>query len=331
MALAAAMPACTSVSPNSSSPKQTELVFVENPSGPLTVIGDTLIKVLPSPDRGFNYAYYLYIPLEIEKESQSILYVEPNNTGTQNDDIEFHDRAARKFIERSYSHRIAKKLKSPMLVSVFPRLASRPQEYTHYLNRSTLMISDGPLKRIDLQLKAMIEDARARLAQSGIQVGPKVFMNGFSSSAGFALRFTALHPGLIQATAAGGINALPILPLIQWERKTLRYPIGVGDLKNLVGMDFDSKTFLKIPQMLYMGALDTNDTVPFRDAWGVEEAKFIQRTFGEKMQPDRWKQIQKIYKSTGTNVIFNTYPGVGHKVTPEIEDDIFLFFSSHGK
>jgi hypothetical protein len=78
-----------------------------------------------------------------------------------------------------------------------------------------------------------------------------------------------------------------------------------------------------------MGDLDTNDTVPFRDSWDADEADFIQKNFGEKMQPDRWSKIQQIYKETGANVTFSTYPGVGHKVTPEIEDEIFRFFEDH--
>ncbi len=284
--------ACTSVSPITFSAQSFDAEYIENPSGPVSATRDTLVKILPAPDKGFHYAYYLYIPAHLMKEPQTVLYVEPNNTGTQNDDLDFHDRAARKFIEKSYSRRIAEKLKTPMLVSVFPRLASRPQEYTHYLNRRTLKIFEGPLRRVDLQLKAMIEDARARLAQNGFQVAPKVFMNGFSSSAGFILRFTALHPDMVQASVAGGVNALPILPLKKWEGRTLPYPVGVGDLKKLIGEDFDSKTFLRIPQKLYMGALDTHDTVPFRDSWDADEAEFITQSFGAKMLPDRWDKIR---------------------------------------
>lgn len=321
--------ACTSIGRKTLSSQNGEIDYVESPISPLTFKHDTLIRFSPNPGKGIYFSYYLYVPSGIEKESHPVLYVEPNNTGTQNDDLAVHDKAARKFIETSYSHRIAVKLKSPMLVPVFPRTASNWQEYTHYLNRRTMNISKGPLKRIDLQLSAMIEDARVHLSQSGVILAPRVFMNGFSSSAGFTLRFAALHPHLIKATAAGGINAMPILPLKVWQEKPLLYPIGVGDFRKIIGKEFDSSTFLKIPQKLYMGALDANDTVPFRDAWDPDEAIFIQQNFGEKMQPDRWEKIQKIYKTTDANVTFTTYSGVGHKVTPEIEEDIFQFFASH--
>jgi len=317
------------VAPKNAPLENGKIEFIENPSALLPLKGDTLVKVSSSQGKGFNFDYYLYIPFEIKSEIHPVLYVEPNNTGVPSDDLAAHDNSARKFIETSYSHRIAKRLKSPMLVPVFPRPAKNWQEYTHYLNRKTIKITDGPLKRIDLQLCAMIDDARSRLSQIGIVVAPKVFMNGFSSSAGFTLRFTALHPSRVLAISAGGINALPILPLKKWRGQKLHYPIGVGDLKEITGEDFDSKTFLQIPQKLYMGALDSNDTVPFRDAWDEDEADFIRRMLGEKMMPNRWEKIQKIYKSMDSKVDFATYSGVGHKVTSEIEDDIFQFFSSH--
>jgi len=320
---------CSSKAPRPTSAEVSAVEYVENPKVPRDYKQDTLIKISPNPAKGFNFGYFLYVPAKLETENQPILYVEPNNTGTSNDDLTVHDSYARRFIEKSYSHRIAMRLHSPMLEPIFPRPAGQGQAYTHYLNRDTLKITEGPLKRIDLQLYAMIEDARNLLAQSGIKIRPKIFMNGFSSSAGFTLRFTALHPELIQATAAGGINALPILPLRKCQGFELHYPVGVGDLKELTGSDFDSKTFLKIPQKLYMGALDSNDTVPFRDAWSENEADFISQTFGEKMMPDRWEKIQKIYKSSDANITFSTYSGVGHKVTPEIEEDIFQFFAHH--
>lgn len=47
------------------------------------------------------------------------------------------------------------------------------------------------------------------------------------------------------------------------------------------------------------------------------------------MMPDRWGKIQEILNSTGANVDLKTYSGVGHKVTPEVEEDILQFFSLH--
>lgn len=192
-----------------------------------------------------------------------------------------------------------------------------------------MKIDESPLKRVDLQLVAMIEDARVLLSKRNINIKKKIFMNGFSSSASFSLRFTALHPQLIQAVSAGGINALPILPLKKWKGETLPYPIGVADIKEISGEAFDSKIYLKIPQKLYMGELDVNDTVLYRDSWDEQEALLIRRIFGERMMPERWEKVQNILKSSGANVDLKTYSGIDHNVPPIIEEDIYQFFSSN--
>lgn len=305
--------------------------FVENPDETVRFAfrNDTLIKVEPNSNKGFNFAYYLFVPSKTKMEPRPFLLVEPNNTGSTSDDLAVHDQAARKVTERGYLYRISKRLGSPMLIPVFPRPATGWEAYIHYLNRRTIEIDAGPLKRVDLQLKAMIQDARARLSQSGVRVAPNILLNGFSASGGFALRFAALHPQFVQAVSAGGINALPTLPLKEWQNQKLPFPIGVGDLEIVTGEKFDVKAYLKIPQKIYMGELDTNDTVPFRDSWSEREAEIIRKTFGTKMMPERWIKIQSILKSTGAKVNLTTYPGVGHSVTPEIEEDIFQFFSAH--
>ncbi|MGE3261929.1 MAG: hypothetical protein AB7K68_09135 [Bacteriovoracia bacterium] len=201
--------------------------YFENPptTAQFTFKKDALLKVGPDPAKGFNYAYYLLLPSGVESEKHPVLLIEPNNTGRASDDMSLHDQAAKKVTERGYYYRISKRLKLPMLVPVFPRPKSEWQNYIHYLNRRTIQIKEGPLKRVDLQLIAMVEDARARMAATGINIAPKFFMNGFSSSASFSLRFTALHPRLVQAVSAGGINALPILPVKKWQNQKLPYPI----------------------------------------------------------------------------------------------------------
>ncbi len=295
-------------------------------SAPSKVVAEeALIKVPANSQKGFNYDYYLYLPIGVEKESQPVLMVEPNNTGKATDDMAVHDEAAKKIIQKGYFKRISDRLRFPMLIPVFPR-AGDSQPYIHYLNRQTMKINSGLMKRVDLQLIAMIEDARKILAERNIKIKNKIFMNGFSSSGSFSLRFTALHPYLIQAVSAGGINALPILPLKKYQGQKLPYPIGVDDFKEISGEEFDLKTYLKVPQKIYMGQLDTNDTVPFRDSWDEKEADFIKRILDEKMMPERWNKVQQILKGSGANVLLSTYPGVGHAVPPNIEEDIYQFF-----
>ena len=153
---------------------------------------------------------------------------------------------------------------------------------------------DGPLARIDLQLLAMIEHARAVLLDHGISTKPKVLMNGFSASGNFVNRFVAIHPEAVRAVAAGGVNGLPIFPLETYQDVELPYPIGVADLRQLSGLAFDSEAYGQVSQYIYMGYLDRNDTFPFGDAWNDTERGLIAKLFGKEMMPDRWDHSRNI-------------------------------------
>lgn len=59
----------------------------------------------------------------------------------------------------------------------------------------------------------MIRHARQMLGDAAIETRTKVFMHGFSASAGFVNRFATIHPESVRAVVAGGINALPMYPL----------------------------------------------------------------------------------------------------------------------
>jgi hypothetical protein len=88
-----------------------------------------------------------------------------------------------------------------------------------------MLQKDNPLERIDLQLLAMVKDAENQLAQSGYTAHDKFFMIGFSASGSFTNRFTLIHPDKIQASAAGGVNGLLMLPTEEIDGKPLDYPL----------------------------------------------------------------------------------------------------------
>jgi hypothetical protein len=117
----------------------------------------------------------------------------------------------------------------------------------------------------------MIRHARQMLGDAGIATSTKVFMHGFSASAGFVNRFAALHPESVRAVAAGAINALPMYPMEIYQGVKLPFPLGIADLKSLTGADFDFKAYSHVSQYLYMGYLDRNDTFPLSDAWDDDE------------------------------------------------------------
>jgi hypothetical protein len=213
-----------------------------------------------------------------------------------------------------------------LLVPVFPRPASQSKVYTHYLDRDSMLIKDGPLLRIDLQLLSMIRHARQILGDAGIETKKGVFMYGFSASAGFVNRFATLHPEAVRALAAGAINALPMYPVESYEGVKLPFPLGIADLKSLTGAEFDARAYSHVSQFLYMGYLDRNDTLPFSDAWDDDERELVSKVFGREMMPDRWKRAQEIISALKSPVQTVTYNGVAHNTLLEMWEDIFSFF-----
>ncbi|MBN1903529.1 MAG: Ig-like domain-containing protein [Deltaproteobacteria bacterium] len=186
-----------------------------------------------NPGRGFHWQYLLYIPENLRK--RTVIMVEPNNSGTVSDDMDIHRAMANTLVQRNAD--LTSTLNVPVLVPVFPR----PEKdellgtYTHALDENTLRATayiDGKsIARLDLQLIAMIEDARERLESRGHTVAEKVFMMGFSASGAFTSRFTAIHPDMIMAAAPGSPGGWPIAPVTTWEGIPYRYPIGLSNFR----------------------------------------------------------------------------------------------------
>src|SRR5215831_16159497 len=267
----------------------------------------TLIEVPASESSGFFFPYYLYIPKNLSRSKPVRVLIEPNNTGQATDDFEIHRASAKRYATVGDVRRLADRLQTPLLVPVFPRPRAQWKIYTHHLDRDTMRLTEGSLARIDLQLLAMIRHARQSLTEAGIETRPKVFMHGFSASAGFVNRFATIHPTEVRAIAAGAINALPMYPVESYQDTKLSFPLGTADIKSLTGADFDSKPYSQVAQFLYMGYLDRNDTFPFGDAWDDDEREIIAKLFGKEMMPDRWERAQQIVASLKLPIQTVTY------------------------
>jgi pimeloyl-ACP methyl ester carboxylesterase len=268
-----------------------------------------LVQVPADPGKGFNWPYYLYTPATIKRPA--ILMVEPNNTGYTSDDQNVHDRAAASLINSKKPW--ADDLGAPYLVPTFPRPATNWKVYTQSLDRDTLLTNLPGLVRIDLQLVAMIDDARARLAAKGIDVDRKVWMVGYSASASFTGRFTALHPDRIKAASFGSGGSYPIVPVAGWKGKTLRYPVGVADLEALTGQKFNETVFRTVPIQCYMGDQDLDDALNYADGYEPEDAALIKEVFGGPPPFLRWPAAEAAYISVGSLCQFVVFPGMRHQ------------------
>jgi predicted esterase len=286
------------------------------------------VVVPPDIRKGFNYSYVLRMP-DCTATVASYLVVEPNNTGTISDDMQMHLNAALKAAqESSVGSYVAEYLNAPFLVPVFPRPETEWEIYTHALDRDSLLVSDGPMTRLDRQLLAMIENAQERLSAEGISVTNKSLFTGFSASGTFVNRFAAIHPEYVRAVAAGGLNGIAILPKSSIGGQKLDYPLGVNDFESVTGRTFQREQWLQVPQYLFMGELDTNDAVEYDDGYSELERRVVYETLGKIMQPDRWQAVQAEYIAEGATVEFVTYEGVGHGTNLAIRTDMAEFFVS---
>lgn len=274
---------------------------------------NSLTTIEPNHDKGFHHPYLIYIPESAPQEGHTYLLVEPNNTGKPSDDFQEHIQAAKHLAAKSsVGHQVARELGVPFVVPIFPRPMSDWQSYTHALDSDTMNIEDGPLHRLDLQLIAMIEDARARLNAQGFGIPKRVLLTGFSASGTFINRFVMMHPDHVKALAAGGINGFLFLPTNEIDGHALPYPLGTNNFEELTGSPFDIDAVNKVPQLYYMGEHDDNDAIQFDDAYNEDERQAIYATVGESIQPERWKNCQKVCKDLGLKAKYITFKDIGH-------------------
>jgi hypothetical protein len=287
---------------------------------------DTVLIIKKNPKKGFYHDYILFLPKGISLNKKTFLLVEPNNTGKTSDSIEIHKQYALDLATvSSVGNNISTELKIPLLVPVFPRPASQPLLYTHALDRDAMVQMSPELKRLDLQLIEMINDARTILMLLNIPTDPKFFMNGFSASGTFTNRFSFIHPEKIKALAIGGFNGNLILPQSERNSIKLNYPIGINDFSSLFAKKFQSEVYKTIPQYIYMGKLDDNDAVQFDDAYSETERKIINENIGGSVQ-DRFLQCQRIYIENQIKPTFKEYENVGHWTTSDVNLDVIKFF-----
>jgi pimeloyl-ACP methyl ester carboxylesterase len=223
-------------------------------------------------------------------------------------------------------HAMAEELGTALLVPAFPRPRSDWRVYTHALDRDTLTTGVPELSRLDLQLLAMIEDARGRLRQqTGRDVDSRVLLFGFSANGMFANRFAVLHPEHALAVAAGSPGGWPLAPCAEWQGRKLRYPIGIADACELTGTVPDPEALRRVPMLVFQGGEDTNDSTAHGDGWDPEDRAVVHELFGQEMNA-RFHAAEAVYRQALPKATFRLYPGVGHERTDAMDRDVVAFF-----
>ena len=282
--------------------------------------------VAANPEAGFNFPYVIRTPNTTLAGDRLFLIVESNNTGSDDDYQNHIDAVISNVGSSGIGATVASELEVPLLIPVFPRSKREWRLYTHALDRDTMLLSNDPRQRPDLQLIAMVEDARSRLGKIGIVLHEKFALVGFSASGTFSNRFAFMHPDKLLAVVSGAVNAFPMLPVADINGTRLDYPLGIADIEEITGEKFKKDAWKAVPQMIFMGALDDNDAIRFDDAYSSEERQTIFECVGEEMDL-RWARSQEIYLAQQPNASLTTYGQVGHWTDGRINGDIVNFIA----
>jgi len=311
----------------------------------LTYAGVIVVKA--NPDKGFHVPYLL----KTSKKTLDAKYliVESNNTGNEGT-TRAMITAAKRSLNHVYGNTIAKKLNYPLLMPVIPFASVDMEEdlketlpnpwdkwkyYFTQLDSDSLKIDDKKYQRFDLQLIAMIDDARERLLKDNNQsIEDKVIMIGYASSSVFAARFTFLHPERVAVAVGGSIGGLLPVPTNEINGTKLMYPIGSYDYENITGKKFNLEEYKKTPQFYWQGTKDKSN--PFRK--GAEdltddEFEIVKKLFTEglpfedkpvslKVSTTMWKNSQKYINQVVGNVKFESPKGLGHEYNPIINKSV---------
>ena len=307
------------------------------------------IVVKANPEKGFHFPYLL----KTSKKTVNANYivVESNNTGDSKT-IKKMLGKAKKSLEWSFGPSISKKLNYPMLMPVFPfatkeieKVLTNKNKYKYYfpqLDSDVLKINIDKYKRIDLQLIAMIDDARDRLLKENNQnINEKVIMVGFSSSSLFSARFTFLHPDRVSVAIGGGIGGLLPVPADKINGIEAIYPIGTYDFEKITGKNFDLEEFKKTPQFYYQGTKDKSS--PFRrgaEDLTDEEYEIVKKLFVDglpfedkpvslKVSTAMWKNSQKYINQIVDNVKFESPKNLDHEITPKMTSKSVKFIKEN--
>lgn len=271
-------------------------------------------KAVPAdPAAGFSSSYRLQSPGWLTSRARPVsILVLPNNTGHPDDDLAVHERGAD---EIAFAGHLAfAGMDVAILVPAFPRPMRQDRLYTHALDRDSLTMDTPGLERIDLQLLAMIADARKRLVAAGWTVEPKVLMAGFSASGMFVNRFALLHPEAVKAAVIGSPGGWPMAPISEWEGERLTYPAGIADVADLVGRPVDLDAVRQVPMLFFIGDRDDNDSVPFSDSYDDREREVVLDLFGAT-PVSRWEMAERLYATAGLKSEFRLVPGIAHAIT----------------
>jgi hypothetical protein len=310
-------------------------------------------KVSKNPDAGFYFPYYLYTPSAAQvtdSGNETLDAINPRplvvgfrtwGSAAERDERVADARAA--LTGGSKIRAIADELQTPAMVIPLP--SSTDDRRFELLDRSSLRISEPPYERLDLQIFAMVDDARERLADQPYDIAETVHLDGFSNNDRLCDQLSILHPERINAVSGGG-DGFHTIPKREYngtipvqsepESTTLEWPVGAAGLEELIGKEFNKEAWLDTAFYYYIGGEDqgendkstlTNDYIHAKSYgnFGEKRQQLLVDIFGWDQVDERFAISRQIFETVGADATFKIYEGVGHTVTRGMVADITDF------
>lgn len=268
------------------------------------------------------YDWFYYIPTNVGKIHKSFIMVRAEGG---NNDYSLNSQAT--FGEINYMKSWAEDYGIILLFASIPR----SDIYAVSFDRRCFYSStDQFFQRPDFKVNLMIDTLTEELINDEYNIQPKVLLEGFSNGAMFAQRYALLHPERVQAVAAGQCGGFITFPYVTYSDRELNWAIGINDLNLLSGINFESNIYKQVPQFIFIGSLDNNNSHflwPNPDGfWTQEDINFVNQHFGDS-DPVRIQNQCANLVNSGHSIQFKLYPGIGHEYNNEMLTDVFTFFS----
>lgn len=176
--------------------------------------------------------------------------------------------------------------------------------------------------RIDLQVVKVIKEVQKILEHVlEYKLDDKVILNGYSSSGAFLQRFALLHPEIVDTLFVGGSSTEIPCPLAKYSGIILNYPIGIKNISQLTGNDFNEEEYKKINFIYYTTEYEAEELAINREGYKLRENEYgqaapkndmtymqrsIPKEIGENYRKcfgiemfERQKNVQNVYQSLG--------------------------------
>ncbi|MDH4223050.1 MAG: hypothetical protein OEV55_05855 [candidate division Zixibacteria bacterium] len=298
--------------------------IVNTDSGTIIKSGE-LVFHQPVEDGGYNW--FTYVPKSINKKEINYIWITGLHGNFVTDD---YDTITNESREQAQSRmEWAEKHRLIMCVPVIPRPRTNYVYTVAFPTEVFLKNTDKFCQRSDLKVNMMVDEFTNRLRKEGYRVSDRILIDGFSAGAMFAQRYALLHPDRVLAIAIGQCGGAMTLPSETYDTTKLNWPVGVNDFLPLTGNQFDFNSYKEIAQFVYIGEMDsTNSTLAhIGELWHSEgQIEFLKKSFGNT-DPIRIANQSKYLKDLGCNITFKINPGIGHRITKEIFESIFIFFN----